>query len=490
MEMSRLSPWKGIALSILLTACDNGSNRAVDEPELVAPTPEDPVLEEPNWGYSGDVGPENWASLDESYASCSQGLEQSPIDVDVSTPPSRVPAITPSYSATPLVIFNNGRTVEVEVHEGDSLAVGEDAWDVVQFHFHASSEHTFDGSTYDLEMHVVHANEAGDLAVLGVVIEAGEHNESLDPIFNNLPRELSSPTEIAGVDVNLADILPDELAAWRYSGSLTTPPCSEGVAWHVLSTPIEASLEQIGAFEGIFDNNFRPAQALNERSVEGVHWGYEMDNGPDVWGDLSPYYESCRSGLEQSPIDIASMIDTPLAPAIEIDYGSTPLVIFNNGHTVEVEHEEGSSLAVGADEWEVLQFHFHAASEHTLDAENERMEMHIVHRSADGELAVLGAFIEEGMFNLELEPVFANLPRDEGEPALVAGQMVNLSAILPMDLSAWRYNGSLTTPPCSEGVRWHVLKTPIQASASQIALFETVFDNNFRPTQAFNDRML
>jgi len=224
--MSRLSPWKGIALSILLTACDNGSNRAVDEPALVELTPEDPVLEEPNWGYSGDVGPENWASLDESYASCSQGLEQSPIDVDVSTPPSRVPAITPSYSATPLVIFNNGRTVEVEVHEGDSLAVGENAWDVVQFHFHASSEHTFDGSTYDLEMHVVHANEAGDLAVLGVVIEAGEHNESLDPIFNNLPRELSSPTEIAGVDVNLADILPDELAAWRYSGSLTTPPCS------------------------------------------------------------------------------------------------------------------------------------------------------------------------------------------------------------------------------------------------------------------------
>jgi len=125
--MSRLSPWKGIALSILLTACDNGSNRAVDEPALVELTPEDPVLEEPNWGYSGDVGPENWASLDESYASCSQGLEQSPIDVDVSTPPSRVPAITPSYSATPLVIFNNGRTVEVEVHEGDSLAVGENA---------------------------------------------------------------------------------------------------------------------------------------------------------------------------------------------------------------------------------------------------------------------------------------------------------------------------------------------------------------------------
>ena len=133
-------------------------------------------------------------------------------------------------------------------------------------------------------------------------------------------------------------------------------------------------------------------------------------------------------------------------------------MIFNNGHTVEVEHEEGSSLAVGADEWEVLQFHFHAASEHTVDAENERMEMHIVHRGADGELAVLGAFIEEGMFNLGLEPVFANLPRDEGEPTLVAGQTVNLSAILPMDLSAWRYNGSLTTPPCSEGVRWHVLK--------------------------------
>ena len=482
--------WKGAALSVLLVGCDNGSNRAAEEPIVIAPEPEEPMLSEPDWGYSGDIGPENWASLDDGYAACSQGVEQSPIDVDVSTPPSRVPTITPDYSETPLVIFNNGRTIEVEVHEGDSLTVGDNQWDVVQFHFHANSEHTFDGAAYDLEMHVVHADEAGNLAVLGLVIEPGEHNASLDAIFNNLPRELSSPTEIAGVTVNLAEVLPDELAAWRYSGSLTTPPCSEGVAWHVLSTPIEASLEQIGAFEGIFDNNYRPTQALNEREVDGVHWGYEPANGPDVWGDLSPYYESCRSGQEQSPIDIASLIDTPLAPAIEIDYGSTPLVIFNNGHTVEVEHEEGSRLAVGGDEWEVLQFHFHAASEHTLDASNERMEMHIVHRNANGGLAVLGAFIEEGMFNPNLEPVFANLPREEGDPSLVAGQMVNLSSILPMDLSAWRYNGSLTTPPCTEGVRWHVLKTPIQASASQIALFETVFDNNYRPTQALNDRML
>lgn len=489
MEVSLNHWWKGAALSLLIAGCDNGSNRP-EEPVIVAPEPEEPALEEPDWGYSGDIGPENWASLSDDYASCSQGVEQSPIDVDVSIPPSRVPAIVPSYSETPLVIFNNGRTVEVEVHEGDSLTVGDSTWDVVQFHFHASSEHTFDGSSYALEMHVVHANEQGDLAVLGVAIEAGEHNEALDPIFNNLPQDLSAPTEIVGVTVNLADVLPEELAAWRYAGSLTTPPCSEGVAWHVLSTPIEASLEQIGAFEGIFDNNFRPAQALNERSVDGVHWGYGEDNGPSVWGDLSPYYESCRSGLEQSPIDIASMVDAPLAPALEIDYSATPLVIFNNGHTVEVEHEEGSSLMVGVDAWEVLQFHFHASSEHTLDDSSERMEMHIVHRSASGELAVLGAFIEEGMFNPELEPVFANLPREEGEPTLVAGQMVNLSAILPMDLSAWRYNGSLTTPPCSEGVRWHVLKTPIQASASQIALFETVFDNNFRPTQALNDRTL
>ena len=489
MEVSQNHWWKGAALSLLIAGCDNGSSRP-EEPVIVAPEPEEPALEEPDWGYSGDVGPENWASLNDDYAACSQGVEQSPIDVDVSIPPSRVPAILPSYSETPLVIFNNGRTIEVEVHEGDSLTVGDNTWDVVQFHFHASSEHTFDGSSYALEMHVVHANEQGDLAVLGVAIEAGEHNEALDPIFNNLPQDLSAPTEIVGVSVNLADVLPEELAAWRYAGSLTTPPCSEGVAWHVLSTPIEASLEQIGAFEGIFDNNFRPAQALNERSVDGVHWGYGEDNGPSVWGDLSPYYESCRSGLEQSPIDIASMVDAPLAPALEIDYSATPLVIFNNGHTVEVEHEEGSSLMVGVDEWEVLQFHFHASSEHTLDDSGERMEMHIVHRSASGELAVLGAFIEEGMFNPELEPVFANLPREEGEPTFVAGQMVNLSSILPMDLSAWRYNGSLTTPPCSEGVRWHVLKTPIQASASQIALFETVFDNNFRPTQALNDRTL
>ena len=127
---------------------------------------------------------------------------------------------------------------------------------------------------------MVHANEEGDLAVLGVAIEVGDHNEALDPIFNNLPLELSEPTEIAGVTVNLWKCFPAELAAWRYAGSLTTPPCSEGVAWHAWSTPIEASIEQIGAFEGIFDNNYRPAQALNDRAVDGVHWGYGADNGP------------------------------------------------------------------------------------------------------------------------------------------------------------------------------------------------------------------
>lgn len=226
----------------------------------------------------------------------------------------------------------------------------------------------------------------------------------------------------------------------------------------------------------------------DESQAQPVEWGYEGDIGPDHWGDLSPEYAACSEGTEQSPIDIDSSFAASLEPALEVDYRITPLVIFNNGHTVEVEYAADGALTVGGDTWEVRQFHFHAPSEHTLDGVPAAMELHVVHQNDDGERAVVGVLIEEGTANSVLAPVFENLPTEQSAPMEVEGEEVDLGAVLPDDLAAWRYDGSLTTPPCSEGVRWHVVETPITASATQIDAFTAIFDNNSRPTQSANGR--
>jgi carbonic anhydrase len=242
-----------LSFSLSLGACgnnddDGGGSRAAE------------------WGYEGDLGPDHWADLSPDYATCGDGMEQSPIDIAGVTPVLE-PELEPDYHSTPLVIFNNGHTIEVEYHDGSTLTVGDHTWEVQQFHLHARSEHTVDGIASPLELHIVHEDENGDLAVVGVLIEEGAENAALATVFDHLPAEEGEPEEIEGVEVNVADLLPDDLTAWRYDGSLTTPPCTEEVQWHVLATPIEASTEQIGAFEAIFDNNYRPVQPLNDRQI-------------------------------------------------------------------------------------------------------------------------------------------------------------------------------------------------------------------------------
>jgi carbonic anhydrase len=261
-----------LLLSVFVMGCDDDdvpvNPSASATATAVPPTPTPTVAAAAEWGYEGDIGPEHWGDLSPDYATCSEGMEQSPIDLDSGLAPSTDPALEVDYHDTPLAIFNNGHTIEIEYEEGSTLTVGDDTWEVSQFHFHANSEHTIDGGAARMELHIVHRSEEGDLAVVGVLIEEGAENEALAPVFDNLPEEEGEPMEIEGVEINIADALPENLAAWRYDGSLTTPPCSEGVRWHVLGTPITASGEQISAFEAIFDNNYRPTQPLNDRTIE------------------------------------------------------------------------------------------------------------------------------------------------------------------------------------------------------------------------------
>lgn len=219
-----------------------------------------------------------------------------------------------------------------------------------------------------------------------------------------------------------------------------------------------------------------------------AHWSYDGATGPEHWGELSPEFKVCQLGLEQTPIDLTSSLKGE-AGAIGFDYRILPVRIVNNGHTIQVNAEPGSSCTIGTTRFDLLQFHFHHPSEHLLDGRAFDMEVHFVHKSTEGALAVAGVFIREGLHNPVLEPIFAQMPTSEGAEVSAPGQ-VDPAAFFPASRSYFRYAGSLTTPPCSEGLTWTVFRDPIEASADQIQRFARLFPNNARPVQRKNHRYL
>jgi carbonic anhydrase len=228
------------------------------------------------WHYEGAEGPDNWAQLSPKFATCGSGKAQSPIDIvsatvsKVATPMTlRVPPAELKIAHHEHVAdgINNGHTVQINYPGADTLTLGDQSFALVQYHFHGPSEHTLDGRHTPMEMHLVHKSETNTLAVIGVFIEAGAHNAAFDPIWSNLPAQKGQETHYPAVKVDVDALLPAVRAAYRYDGSLTTPPCSEGVKWVVLSTPIQLSAEQIRAFTQLIPDNNRPTRALNGRTV-------------------------------------------------------------------------------------------------------------------------------------------------------------------------------------------------------------------------------
>lgn len=219
------------------------------------------------------------------------------------------------------------------------------------------------------------------------------------------------------------------------------------------------------------------------------HWGYEGHHGgPAHWAELDPAFEACAKGTNQSPIDIRNAVKTDL-PALQFQYGQTAPTIVNNGHTVQINLPQGQSLTVGGKTYELLQFHFHTPSEVALNGKRSAMVAHFVHKNAAGELGVVGVLIQPGKNNAAYAPVFAHLPRP-GEKITVDDLKLDLQAMLPKDKGYYSFEGSLTTPPCSEGVSWMVLKNPIALGSDQIKAFRRLFNANARPVQPLNDRVI
>lgn len=218
------------------------------------------------------------------------------------------------------------------------------------------------------------------------------------------------------------------------------------------------------------------------------HFEYEGEDGPEEWAELSDHYETCGRGQEQSPIDLANATMTDLAN-ISFDYGETAVNIINNGHTIQVNVSSGSHIVINGETYNLAQFHFHAPGEHTVAGRSYPLEMHLVHRAANKALAVVGVFIAEGAENGAFAPVWEHLPAEE-TGLTATGATVNVAALLPANQLFYRYNGSLTTPPCSEGVLWSVMSTPIEMSAEQIAAFTDIIEGNNRPVQPIAEGVL
>lgn len=227
---------------------------------------------------------------------------------------------------------------------------------------------------------------------------------------------------------------------------------------------------------------------LADKSV--VHWSYEGEAGPAHWADLEIADNVCGTGMAQSPIDLSGAAMTDLEN-IAFNYGETAVTIENNGHTIQVTYDKGSNININGETYDLVQFHFHAPSEHTIDGIPYPAEMHLVHQNPNSkQYAVVGILITEGAENPAFTPVWDNLPEEETAGKIATGATISAANLLPAEQVVYRYTGSLTTPPCSEGVLWSVMQSPVEMSAEQIATFTNIFEGTNRPVQALNDRDL
>ena len=222
-------------------------------------------------------------------------------------------------------------------------------------------------------------------------------------------------------------------------------------------------------------------------SVQATEWDYSGDKGPANWAQLSAEFSMCN-GSNQSPVDLTGLVDAQLAP-ISFNYHTGSSDIINNGHTVQVNAKAGNSIVVDGVSFELKQFHFHVPSENHINGKSYPMEAHLVHADKDNHLAVVAVMFEAGQPNALLDKVWQQAPDIGGKASLTTD--LPAVALLPSDRDYYRFNGSLTTPPCSEGVRWLVLKQPVTASNAQLKqLVHHIHHENNRPLQAVNARVI
>ncbi|WP_210544286.1 carbonic anhydrase [Rhodoferax sp. PAMC 29310] len=237
-----------------------------------------------------------------------------------------------------------------------------------------------------------------------------------------------------------------------------------------------------------------PLPPMAKDSKEPMHggkadWSYAGETGPQTWSKINPDFGTCGAGDRQSPINIDEAI-TLKGPAetLQFHYQPSNGTVINNGHTIQVDVQGDNWLTVRGTEFKLLQFHFHHPSEERVNSRGSAMVAHLVHQSSAGQLAVVAVLLDPGELNTLINKVWTYMPLDKGDSVRMPVDMVNLTELLPTDQRYYQFMGSLTTPPCTEGVLWMVLKEPTPVAREQIKLFSQLFPNNARPVQPTNGR--
>ena len=255
------------------------------------------------------------------------------------------------------------------------------------------------------------------------------------------------------------------------------------------TTNPQASRQYIRARAAALAGNATAELATTAHGGGDVHWSYEGDTGPQAWGNLKPEFSLCRLGKRQSPINIddGDTLQGPAEPLL-FNYQPSDGSVVNNGHTIQVDLAGDNTLTVRGSVYKLLQFHFHTPSEERINYRGFAMVAHLVHRNNEGQLAVVAVLLEAGVANELINRVWTHLPLDGGDRVRLPSSLIDLNALLPKDQRYYQFFGSLTTPPCTEGVLWMVLKQPTPVSRDQIRLFTQLFPNNARPVQPVNAR--
>ncbi len=249
------------------------------------------------------------------------------------------------------------------------------------------------------------------------------------------------------------------------------------------------AINKVDAKKTAEDKKMNDGQAGDKKSDTKAPWSYEGKEGPENWGKLSPEFITCEIGRNQSPINVEDTTRSAIK-ALKAIHKFPAKDIVHNGHTVQINFKEGNMLALDNLAFQMKQVHFHSPGENTIKGKSFPLEAHFVHADAKGNLAVVAVMFAEGDVNPGLAKLWEQLPAEEGSPVVLKSR-VTPSELIPETKTYYRFSGSLTTPPCSEGVRWLLMKNPMTASKAQIEAFKrAIHHSNNRPVQPLNGRVV
>ncbi|QCB46997.1 carbonic anhydrase family protein [Hydrogenophaga sp. PAMC20947] len=259
-------------------------------------------------------------------------------------------------------------------------------------------------------------------------------------------------------------------------------------------TPVRsrASRDYIRARAAVLSGHAAPeAQGAATAGHGEAHWTYEGDTGPQNWGSMKPDFNTCDAGQRQSPVHILETDAMPgPAEVLRFDYRASGGSVVNNGHTIQVDLQGDNTLYVRGSAYKLIQFHFHHPAEEKVNYKGFSMVAHLVHKNEQGQLAVVAILIDPGVSNPVVEQVWTRMPLDTKDRVGLSAGLIDMNQLLPVDQRYYQFIGSLTTPPCTEGVLWLVMKQPMTVSREQLKLFAHLFPMNARPTQALNGRLV